>query len=114
MSSRLNWSTISMTFMVALSISWSHSWAMETGQQVLSIPLGKVTDNFKRPAQDLVQDGKVLDIGELTRRARNGEDLSLLNPEENKFWQNKVIIVIKPMNLDPDPEFQVNPDLMGF
>jgi hypothetical protein len=25
----------------------------------------------------------------------------------NKFWQNKVIIVIKPLNLDPDPEFQV-------
>ncbi|MFN7825312.1 MAG: hypothetical protein ACK5P6_08120 [Pseudobdellovibrionaceae bacterium] len=101
-----------MTFMVALSISWSHSWAMETGQQVLSIPLGKVTDNFKRPAQDLVQDGKVLDIGELTRRARNGEDLSLLNPEENKFWQNKSYTIRDSSEVYPQGQEGV--EFLGF
>ncbi|MCE3009935.1 MAG: hypothetical protein LW875_04930 [Proteobacteria bacterium] len=84
-----NGATVYLTFLVALSISWSQANAAESGQQVLSIPLGKASDNFKRPAQDLVRDGRLLDIGELTRMARNGEDLSLLNPEENKFWQNK-------------------------
>lgn len=52
----------------------------------VSIPLKSV----KKPASDLIlSDGRALDLGEAASRAERGEDLSLLNPVDNRLWQNK-------------------------
>lgn len=54
--------------------------------QSLSIPLNTV----KKPAADLLdQSGRKIEVGEAAALAEQGFDLSLLNPEENKFWQNR-------------------------
>lgn len=51
----------------------------------VSIPLKVV----KKPASDLMSGGAVLDVGQAASMADAGQDLSLLNPQENKMWQNQ-------------------------
>lgn len=52
----------------------------------ISIPLKVV----KKPASDLVSSsGAVLDVGQAASMAQAGQDLSTLNPQENKMWQNQ-------------------------
>jgi hypothetical protein len=52
----------------------------------VSLPLKTV----KKPASDLVSNsGTALDVGEAAAMAQKGQDLSLLNPLENKMWQNR-------------------------
>jgi len=52
----------------------------------VSIPLNVV----KKPASDLVSaNGTVLDVGQAASMAQAGQDLSILNPQENKMWQNQ-------------------------
>ncbi len=51
----------------------------------ISIPLKVV----KKPASDLISNGAVLDVGQAASLASQGFDLSLLNPQENKMWQNQ-------------------------
>lgn len=43
----------------------------------------------QKPAADLIQDGRVLEVGEAASLSQGGVDLSLLNPQENKLWQNQ-------------------------
>lgn len=53
----------------------------------VSVPMS----SLKRPAADLVDlNGQPLDTMEAVRRAQKGQDLSRLNPQENKIWQNRV------------------------
>ncbi|MNJ94656.1 hypothetical protein D3C87_123580 [compost metagenome] len=64
-------------FLMALSVASAES---------VSLPLNSV----KKPANDLTySNGQGIDAGQAAALARKGEDLSLLNPEDNKFWQNK-------------------------
>lgn len=52
----------------------------------VSIPLNSV----KKPAADLLgTNGQPLDVGQAATLAGKGQDLSLLNPVENRLWQNK-------------------------
>ncbi|WP_413288602.1 hypothetical protein [Bdellovibrio sp. HCB337] len=51
----------------------------------ISIPLKVV----KKPASDLVSNGAVLEVGQAATMAKQGQDLSILNPQENKMWQNQ-------------------------
>lgn len=52
----------------------------------VSIPLKTV----KKPAADLLaSDGTPLDVGQAASLAQKGTDLSLLNPAENRLWQNQ-------------------------
>ena len=54
--------------------------------QSLSIPLKTI----KKPTVDLVSGaGKNLEFGEAAAMAQRGEDLSLLNPQPNKLWQDQ-------------------------
>jgi hypothetical protein len=51
----------------------------------ISIPLKGV----KKPAADLIDENGVnLDVGEASKRIEKGDDLSLLDPAPNQFWQN--------------------------
>lgn len=53
---------------------------------VVRIPL----KTFIKPAFDLVdQNGKQLSTADLSRMFHQGQDLSKINPIENKYWQNK-------------------------
>jgi len=75
-------------------ITWSIISLAQTQSQsgVVSFPIGKKYQEqliIKKPALDLEKNGSVLDVGEATQLALNGEDLSLLNPKANKIWQNK-------------------------
>ncbi|MCX7978124.1 MAG: hypothetical protein N2578_03895, partial [Bdellovibrionaceae bacterium] len=54
--------------------------------QSVSVPFNVI----KKPASDLLdRTGQPLDPSEAARRAQSGEDLSLLNPVENRMWQNR-------------------------
>ena len=56
------------------------------GEVVVRIPL----KTFIKPAFDLVDSlGRPLNTTDLSRMFQKGEDLSKLNPTENKYWQNK-------------------------
>lgn len=64
--------------LMALSIASAES---------VSLPLNSV----KKPAMDLIsQTGAALDVGQAAALANQGQDLSVLNPAENKMWQNRV------------------------
>lgn len=64
--------------LMALSIASAES---------VSLPINSV----KKPANDLVSSsGQPIDAMEAAQRAARKEDLSLLNPADNKFWQNRV------------------------
>lgn len=64
--------------LMALSIASAES---------VSLPLNSV----KKPAMDLVNSsGTALDVGQAAALANQGTDLSLLNPLENKMWQNRI------------------------
>lgn len=53
----------------------------------VSLPLKAI----KKPSSDLVSSSGVsLDVGQAAAMANQGTDLSLLNPLENKMWQNRV------------------------
>lgn len=55
-------------------------------ESVVRIPL----KTFTKPAFDLVDSSdRPLNTADLSRMFQNGEDLSKLNPTENKYWQNK-------------------------
>jgi hypothetical protein len=62
---------------------------MAFGESV-SIPLKVV----KKPASDLMQNGQVLEVGQAATLASQGVDLSALDPQENKMWQNQKYPVI--------------------
>ena len=68
----------------------------------VSIPLS----SLKRPAADLLdQNGQPIDTMEAVRRAESGQDLSRLNPRDNKIWQNKVYSAVeRPATDYPDAE----------
>lgn len=52
----------------------------------ISIPLNVV----KKPANDLIDlSGRAIESGAASALAQRGEDLSLLNPVDNKLWQNR-------------------------
>lgn len=52
----------------------------------VSIPLHVI----KKPANDLIDSsGNAIDAGVASSLAQKGQDLSFLNPVENKLWQNK-------------------------
>lgn len=57
----------------------------QTHAESISIPLKVV----KKPASDLISNGNVLDVGQAAHMASTGQDLSILNPQENKMWQNQ-------------------------
>ena len=53
----------------------------------VSLPLKTV----KKPSSDLVtSSGTPLDVGQAAAMANKGTDLSVLNPLENKMWQNRI------------------------
>lgn len=63
--------------LMALSIASAES---------VSLPLATV----KKPAADLIDSsGRALDVGRAAQLTKKGQDLSLLDPQDNKFWQNK-------------------------
>jgi len=65
--------------------------------QSVSLPL-KTTKN---PATDLMdRTGRPLDVGEATALAERGQDLSLLNPQPNKFWQNQKYAAVQTQGLN--------------
>ncbi len=65
--------------------------------QSVSIPLNTV----KKPAGDLVSNsGQNLDVGEAAALLKKGEDISLLNPQPNKLWQDKKYPTVDHKNLD--------------
>lgn len=51
----------------------------------VSLPIKTI----KKPSNDLVRNGNLIDAGQAAALAQQGEDLSLLNPVENKLWQNR-------------------------
>lgn len=54
--------------------------------QSVSIPLNVL----KKPAADLLSpQGRPLDVGQAASLAQQGHDLSILNPADNRLWQNK-------------------------
>jgi len=60
--------------------------SVQAHAESVSIPLKVV----KKPASDLVSShGVTLDVGQAASMAQAGQDLSSLNPQENKMWQNK-------------------------
>ncbi len=64
--------------------------------QSVSIPLKTV----KKPSSDLLHaSGKKLDVGEASALAQRGEDLSLLDPQPNKLWQNQKYPAVDTANL---------------
>lgn len=71
----------------------------------VSIPLS----SLKRPAADLLdQNGQPIDTMEAVRRAESGQDLSRLNPRDNKIWQNRTYGAIeRPATDYPDGEIGV-------
>jgi hypothetical protein len=66
----------------------SNVWAQADSKSV-SIALPNQSQSVKKPAQDLLLDGRVLDVGQAAQMAEKGFDLADLNPQDNKFWQNK-------------------------
>lgn len=59
---------------------------LPAGAESVSIPL----KTLKKPAADLVDaGGNAIDVGRATALARSGQDLSLLNPVENRLWQDR-------------------------
>jgi len=73
-------------FLVSLSLIISSQGFAES----VSLPLKTV----KKPASDLISSGTLLDAGEAASLASRGQDLSLLDPQENKMWQNRKYPVI--------------------
>lgn len=63
--------------LMALSIASAES---------VTMPLNSV----KKPASDLIaSSGQAIDVGQAAAMAGQGSDLSLLNPADNKMWQNR-------------------------
>jgi hypothetical protein len=60
-------------------------FTMGAQAESISIPLKVV----KKPASDLLQNGQVLEVGQAATLADQGVDLSTLDPQDNKMWQNK-------------------------
>lgn len=69
-----------MFFVLAAFVSFNQVFA-----ESVSIPLKTI----KKPSSDLVQNGTVLEVGQAATLAAQGVDLSTLDPQENKMWQNK-------------------------
>lgn len=64
-------------------------YAQVSGKAVsIALPASKAT--IKKPASDLVLNGKVIDATEAANLATRGSDISLLNPEPNKMWQDRM------------------------
>ena len=64
-------------FVLATSIASSQS---------VSIPINSI----KKPSSDLLYQNRILDPAEASQLVKDKQvDLSLLNPKENKFWQNQ-------------------------
>lgn len=58
----------------------------------VSLPLKSI----KKPSSDLVSiSGTPLDVGQAAALAQRGADLSLLNPLENKMWQNRTYSAVE-------------------
>ncbi|NUM58309.1 MAG: hypothetical protein HUU56_06740 [Bdellovibrionaceae bacterium] len=54
--------------------------------QSVSIPINSI----KKPSSDLIFQNRILDPAEASQLVKDKQiDLSLLNPKENKFWQNQ-------------------------
>lgn len=72
--------------------------------QSVSIPLGTI----KKPASDLITtNGQAIDPGQAAGLAERGQDLSLFNPADNKFWQNQIYSA-EDLNPKAFPKFEVN------
>lgn len=70
-------------FLMVLSIASADS---------VTMPLNSI----KKPASDLITDtGVQIDVGQAAAMASQGQDLSRLNPQDNKFWQNKVYTAVE-------------------
>lgn len=74
-----------------MKFRFSFIWLVLLSFQALassvSIPLDP-EDRSKRPAEDLVYQGKRIDSYQALELAKNGFDLSNLNPYESTLWQN--------------------------
>lgn len=81
--------------------------------KVLSIPLPNKQNSIKKPASDLLKDGKTLDVGEASALAQNGFDLSNLDPVENRMWQ-KDSYSISDANTRSYPEAQSGVQFTSF
>lgn len=66
-----------------------NAWAQNTTTRTATIPLPNKNNSVKKPASDLVKDGQILDVGEAAKMSEKNVDLSLLDPVENKLWQNQ-------------------------
>ncbi|UOF02647.1 hypothetical protein [Bdellovibrio reynosensis] len=53
-------------------------------------------NSIKKPASDLINtSGQAVDVGQAAALAQQGKDLSVLNPLENKMWQNRIYPAIE-------------------
>jgi hypothetical protein len=92
--------------LVIISVATAQNQASSDGS-FLDVRTGSVSiplSSLKRPAADLMDSsGKTIDTMEAVKRAQSGQDLSLLNPRDNKIWQNKVYPVTeRPATDYPD------------
>ncbi len=76
--------------------------------RTIAIPMPNASSNqqdgqsngksVKKPASDLLRNGETLEVGEAAKLEENGFDLSVLNPADNKMWQNKSYPVSDAIN----------------
>jgi hypothetical protein len=72
-------------FLLILSLAF-----LETSIAQQSATVNFILKGGQRPAKDLLNEsGKKFEFSELLKKSQNYEDLSDLNPEPNRFWQNK-------------------------
>ncbi|MCB0414787.1 MAG: hypothetical protein KDD50_10665, partial [Bdellovibrionales bacterium] len=87
-------------FVVCLIIIPEFSWAASVALPVSSKIIGK-------PSEDLISpQGKHWDAGSATAWAKQGGDLSSLNPLPSKFWQDKKYALLDPSSGLPLPLLQ--------
>lgn len=66
--------------------------ASTVSAESVSLPLKSV----KKPSSDLIDNSGVpLDVGQAAALAAKGQDLSAMNPAENKMWQNQVYSAVE-------------------
>ncbi len=90
---------------VALVASFAFLYSFFTWADSVNIPIRTI----KKPASDLSYQGKRIDPSEAADLASKNIDISLLNPSDNKFWQNKRYPVLDTaLSLFPDETAGVN------
>lgn len=75
--------------LVSWIIKLSLGFSSHASTVSIPVPAPQQKPTLQKPASDLVQNGRTLEVGEATALAAGGSDLSDLNPLENKIWQNQ-------------------------